>query len=267
MQIPPEAVPLVNVGAFVASFYVTKSVNKPTSALSKAIGASAGIGGISRRNQCTVNPASWALKPIWGLIYGLETASCLWQIGQGAAIAQQLVQASPWWIAASASQAAWICVFCTEEKCGQRSFVPMAAIAYSLWQVFTQTNSIAAACTAPFILGRLPYAIHFSWVTCATFVSANQAIASSGVSPGTQNIVGLVTEVVAALLGSYISVSYKDPTPALVTAYALLAISDNKNSKQLPAYSSHIKATAVIGCVATGAVGVYVLLKDWLGVI
>ena len=65
---------------------------------------------------------------------------------------------------------------CCAQTSGQLSIVPMAGIAYSLWQVVTSTRSIVASETTAFVLGRIPYSIHFSWVGCAAILNLNTAI-------------------------------------------------------------------------------------------
>ena len=168
---------------------------------------------------------------------------------------------------------------CCAQTSGHLSIVPMTGIAYSLWQVVTCTRSIVASETTAFVLGRIPYSIHFSWVGCAAILNLNTAIgvlhpcanyclklslaASSGASSATQHAVGLISEVSAALIGSYISITYEDATPALVTAWALLAISKNRDGKPR---DPQISTTALVGSMATGAVGISIVLK-WLGAI
>jgi len=260
--IPAHAVPMVNLGAYVTSLYVTKAANDPDSALSKAIGSNGRIGDVARKNDMLISPAKWALR-IWVPIYALEAASVLWQVAKSEPIPRGLIDASPWWVAASVCQATWVCVFVTEKTSGQLSIVPMAGIAYSLWQVVTSTRSIVASETTAFVLGRIPYSIHFSWVGCAAILNLNTAIASSGAGSATQHAAGLISEVAAALIGSYISITYEDPIPALVTAWALLAISKDRDGKPR---DPQISTTALVGSMATGAVGVSIVLK-WLGAI
>ena len=62
MLIPAYAAPMVNLGAYVTSFYVTKAANDKESALSQAIGSNGRIGEIARKNSMLITPASWAFR-------------------------------------------------------------------------------------------------------------------------------------------------------------------------------------------------------------
>ena len=99
--------------------------------------------------------------------------------------------------------------------------------------------------TDSYILGRLPFSVHYSLVTCASLVSLNTTAVALGCSPSckhtstasvrlsshlfihvfaAQYMLAAGTEVAAVLIGGATSIVNKDPVPAFVTAWALLAM-------------------------------------------
>merc|ERR1712086_413347 len=136
-----------------------------------------------------------------------------------------LASASPWWIAACSAQAAWTVCFSKDQVV--LSMAPMLGIAYSMGGLCNLLPNESASLTCGYVLGRLPFVMHFSWVCCATILNANlAAVALAGPRYDSRTVVNLarVSLAIAVAVGGTIAYRSADPVPALVTAWALIAI-------------------------------------------
>merc|ERR1711865_1003128 len=171
---------------------------------------------VSEMYDTLITPSGWAFG-IWGPIFALEGASVLWPSSP-----VHLASAAPWWAGACLSQAAWS--LCCSQGRVITCMAPMLGIGYSLHGLCNTLPREPAALSCGYILGRLPFVMHFSWVCCATVLNANLAavaVAGKGL-PDNGYLLWLArgSLVAATAVGGSLAYSGSDAVPAFVTAWA-----------------------------------------------
>lgn len=213
---------IANIAAYTGNTLVTFAVGSPN-----GIGKKYGFKDnktISDAHPTLVTPNGYAFA-IWGPIFALEGAFTVWQCFHGDN--KILMAASPYWWAACGLQAAWTIAFSAEQYAAS---VPLLfGITAALYPVYRATSIIAArdpSRMTTYVCAALPFALHFSWAACASLVNANLAAVALGASPATQLLLGGLSTAAAALGAAATTLVLRDPVPALVGAWALLAISN-----------------------------------------
>lgn len=130
-------------------------------------------------------------------------------------------------VAANMFQALWCASFRPKYSNGawmSVSFANLASTATSLAQVHTATLGLTGW---RYLLYGLPTSLHFGWITAASLVNLNGAVAmSQNVSAKTVAWVGHASVVAAAALGAFVTWDRKAPVYGGVIAWALAAVAD-----------------------------------------
>jgi hypothetical protein len=172
---------------------------------------------------CT--PAGWAFA-IWGPIFMLEGGSMLWHLfGAPAADRFVLDSSSTAWCTVCALQAAWTAAFSFDQMA--LSVPLLAGIPYGLASVYGTARQGLSPSMSSYVLGELPFSLHYSWTACASLVNLNLLAVSMGASPAIQVALAAASQLGAAGFGAVESWRRADPVPAFVGGWALLAISVN----------------------------------------
>ena len=171
---------------------------------------------------CT--PAGYAFA-IWGPIFLLEGGSVLWHFVATKEDSAVLGSASSSWCAACALQAAWTAAFSFDQMA--LSVPLLVGIPMTLSRVYSATQEGLSHGAFSFLLGKLPFSLHYSWTAIASLVNMNLLAVKLDAAPSTQLGLGLLTQLAATAFGASESWRRCDPVPALVGSWALLAISAN----------------------------------------
>jgi len=172
---------------------------------------------ISDELPTVVKPSGWAFS-IWGPIFALEAASLFYMDPNSRTdLSMQL---------AYVSQGVWTLVFGKGLVCLSTGIIGF--ISLCMFDVYAGTTEDA---TLPFVPVRLGFALHSSWLICATLVSCNMSlVASKKLNPEQLVTVGMASEIAATIVSLVIGFQYSDPVPALVAAWALAAIAMNEKN-------------------------------------
>lgn len=129
-------------------------------------------------------------------------------------------------VAANIFQVLWCASFRPKYGTGawmSVSFANLASTAYSLAQVHTATLGLTGW---RYLLYGLPTSLHFGWITAASLVNLNGAVAMSAPSAKAVAWLGHVSVVAATALGVFITWDRKAPVYGGVIAWALTAVAD-----------------------------------------
>lgn len=214
MELSPQAWRIASTCAFGAQTIITFGVGTGGALgwIGRALGTQTN-GEISAKYNTLVTPAGYAFA-IWGPIYALEAASMLWQLrGDAPRIRGYAVRP---WLVACGYQSIWTLCFGKDRI--TLSTAAILLLAERLAAVYDATRP------QDYALGHFPFALHYSWVACASIVNVNLMAVALGCSPRVQLILAAVSEVAAFALGARSSYANHDPVPAAVSAWALLAI-------------------------------------------
>lgn len=170
-----------------------------------------------------------------------------------APIVSFLKQLTAPYVLANAFQSLWTAAF-RPKYTGISKFVSPALLggaAYSL------SRAHAAICCAAnhlsfgqYLLFGLPISLHFGWVTAASLVNLNGAVAtySDAVSAETVALVGHVSVIGAATLGVVITLTRTAPVYGGVLSWALLAVADGMGKRIQETKDEDPKRVGVLGC-------------------
>ena len=170
-------------------------------------------------------PAGWAFA-IWGPIFMLEGGSMLWRLAGASASDKAVVDASsPAWCAACALQAAWTAAFGFDQLA--LSVPLLGGISLALSSVYGTARSGLSGGAGSYVLGELPFALHYSWTALASLVNLNLLAVSMHAPARAQVALAAASQLGAVAFGVGESWRRADPVPAFVASWALLAISAN----------------------------------------
>ena len=219
MELSPSTWRIASACAFGAQSIVTFGVGTGSAFgwIGRALGTKTNVE-ISEKYNTLVTPAGYAFA-IWGPIYAMEAASMLWQFGSDAPRIRGYAVRP--WLLACGYQSIWTLCFGKDRI--TLSTATILLLAERLAAVYDATRPQVGSSDS-YALGHFPFALHYSWVACASIVNVNLMAVSLGSSPRLQLALAMASEVAAFAFGAYTSYANGDPVPAAVSAWALLAI-------------------------------------------
>lgn len=174
-------------------------------------------------------------------------------VPSSAPIVSLLKQLTAPYVVANAFQSLWTAAF-RPKYVGLSKFVSAALLggtAYSL----SKAHAVIAASTSQLSFGQyllfgFPISLHFGWVTAATLVNLNGAVAtcSDSVSAKTVAAVGHVSVIAAATLGAVVTLTRGAPVYGGVISWALLAVADGMGKRIEQTIGEDPKRVGVYGC-------------------
>jgi len=197
-----------------------------------------------------VAPSGWAFA-IWGPIFAGELVFSISQllIPESAAIATTIKKLSGPFVAGQLFQSLWCAAFRPKYEKGSLMLISSAGLAgaaYSLSKVHA-----AYAIKTKFYYSSLQYCIyflptslHFGWLTAATLVNLNGAVARMTSCPKTIAAVGHASVIAATVTGVVVTLSRGAPVYGGVIAWALLAVADGMKKRLEKAKKNDIKSTS-----------------------
>jgi hypothetical protein len=208
----------LNLAAFGANTLVTYALGS-TDKIGKLIGAKSNKQ-MSDKYPTLVTPKGYAFA-IWAPIFLLEGGFSVWQLYQSDS---NLLAASPYWCTGCMLQAAWTIAFAFDNV--TFSTVLLGGIAAAVGSAYSCIQRIdTSGSTVDYVLSAFPFALHAGWLVAATLVNINIATVAAKASPQLQLRLAWASEIVAAVLGTTLSVYFYEPTFMMVGAWALRAIS------------------------------------------
>lgn len=172
-------------------------------------------------------------------------------VPEAASIVPLLRKLTAPFVIANMFQSLWTAAFRPKYK-GVAKFVSPVLLSGTAYSLHKAHAAIAAASLpiGQYILYGLPISLHFGWTTAASLVNWNGAIAtcSDNVSAETVARVGHVTVVVAAALGSIVSLTRGAPVYGGVISWALLAVSSGMKNRIQSTEKEDPKRVGVLGC-------------------
>lgn len=205
-----------------------------------------------RRGRTLFTPAGWAFA-IWAPIFLGELISVSTQlfVPCSAPIVSFLKQLTAPYVVANAFQSLWTAAFRPKYQ-GISKFVSpglLGATAYSL------SKANAAICAAnlsfgQYLLYAFPLSLHFGWVTAASLVNCNGAVAtfSDNVSAKTVAAVGHLSVIAATALGVIVTITRGAPVYGGVISWALFAVADGMGTRIKETKDEDKKRVGVLGC-------------------
>lgn len=158
---------------------------------------------------------------IWGIIYLLLIVFGLAQFF----IKDQsyFKELSLWFMLSCIANASWILVW--HYLFTTASVVVMLVLLYSLVQIFVILQKNAVTKTQWFTI-KLPFVFYFSWICVATIANISALLVSMGWDGGflSAEYWTVTMVIIAALLGLYISIQFKEPAFLLVLLWAFFGI-------------------------------------------
>lgn len=205
-------------------------------------------GQISDLYPSLFTPAGFTFS-IWGIIYLL-----LITFG----IAQFYIKDQPyykelslWFILSCIANASWILVW--HYLFTTASVVVMLVLLYSLIQIFLILQKNALTKTQWFTI-KLPFLFYFSWICVATIANISALLVSIGWGGGFLSAeywtVSMV--IIAALLGLYISIQFKEPAFLLVTLWAFFGIYSKWIETEHEVIASTTRIAAMVVAITIG---------------
>jgi hypothetical protein len=173
------------------------------------------------------NPHDRAFS-IWGPIFVgelvLVTAQLL--VGPNDSMAPFLKSASVPFMAANLFQSLWCAAFRPKYK-GRWMAVSFASLVSTAFSLSKVHNAALGLIGWDYVIYGLPTSLHFGWVTAASLVNLNGAVAmQKEVSASTVAWVGHLSVVTATVLGILVTVSRQAPVYGGVICWALTAVAD-----------------------------------------
>lgn len=209
------------------------------------------MGEVSAKYPTLLTPAGYAFS-IWGLIFLALTVYAVWQLLPAQrhlslpdAVAKPLTLAS-------VATAGWVVLFAFEHILP--SVATMLVILGALIVVYGRARRRVLAHSAP-RWSSMPFALYLGWISVAATINITIGLRQLGWQAA-ENLTVLLTLVLLAVvvgLGLLLSREFRDETPALVGAWALLAIWVARR----PEYPE-LAWAALVGAVVV-AVGSFVL--------
>jgi len=255
----PSALQIANLVAYILNLVITF-----VAGAGKFGGKTTGT--VARENETIVNPASWAIGSLWGVIFFGEGIFSVWQL-LPAQRESRILRAIGWcWVAACLFQCGWMLAWTNEVI--WLSTLLLCAIAVSLGISYvalyrkssndadagdevnymtscpdagTQFDALSACSginaskppASESLLGWwvsvLPLSIHFTWACAASLVNVNASCASDfGAGVDAQYGLSITSLVVLFFGAAALGWSCADPVVSAVTAWALFAIADKQ---------------------------------------
>jgi hypothetical protein len=170
---------------------------------------------------------------IWAPIFMGELALVTTQlfVGETDSLAPMIKAATVPFVAANVLQSLWCAAFRPKYKGAWMgvSFAALASTAYSLSKVHTATLGLTGW---KYLVYGLPISMHFGWVTAASLVNLNGAVAMCRMSSAkTVAWLGHLSVVAATALGVAVTVSRKAPVYGGVICWALMAVADGMKKR------------------------------------
>jgi hypothetical protein len=170
---------------------------------------------------------------IWAPIFMGELALVSAQlfVGETDSLAPMIKAATVPFVAANIFQSLWCAAFRPKYKGVWMgvSFAALASTAYSLSKVHTATLGLTGW---KYLVHGLPISMHFGWVTAASLVNLNGAVAMYRKSSAkTVAWLGHLSVVAATALGVMVTVNRKAPVYGGVICWALMAVSDGMKKR------------------------------------
>lgn len=197
-----------------------------------------------------VAPSGWAFA-IWGPIFAGELILSISQllVPESAAIATTIKKVSGPFVAGQLFQSLWCAAFRPKYEKGSLMLISSAGLAgaaYSLSKVhaaYTIGGPIVYS-SLQYCLYFLPTSLHFGWLTAATLVNLNGAVAKMTSCPKTIAMVGHTSVIAATIAGVAVALSRGAPVYGGVIAWALLAVADGMKKRLEKAKKNDIKSTS-----------------------
>mmetsp|Transcript_17667 Transcript_17667/g.38189 ORF Transcript_17667/g.38189 Transcript_17667/m.38189 type:complete len:331 (-) Transcript_17667:1279-2271(-) len=192
-------------------------------------------------SRTLINPSGWAFA-IWGPIYLGEASFVAAQLfASDAATLALLPHITAPFVAANLFQSLWCASFRPSYGEGWKKYISVAMLAgtgYSLSLVHSAGSAVMAADPSSLSYLLLPMTVHFGWVSAATLVNLNGALASDeSASPRSLIALGNSSALAATALGVGLTVSQSAPAYGLTLAWALAACADGM-TKRIPSQSA-----------------------------
>lgn len=214
------------------------------------------MGTVSAQYPTLLTPAGYAFS-IWGLIFLSLTAYAVWQLLPAQrtnpvpdAIAQPLTLAS-------VATAAWVVLFAYELIL--LSVATMLVILGALVVVYGRTRRrVLDHKASRWVSG--PFALYLGWISVATAVNVTIGLQQLGWRTA-ENVSVLLTLAVLAVvvtLGLLLSRQFLDAVPALVVAWALVALWVARRGEY-----PELAWAALAGAVVAGVGGVVLASRRW----
>lgn len=191
---------------------------------------------------------------IWAPIFIGELISVSTQLFVPASspIVSFLKQLTAPYVVANAFQSLWTAAF-RPKYTGMNKFVSPALLGGTAYSLSKAHAAICAAKNLSFgqyLLFGFPLSLHFGWVTAASLVNLNGAVAtcSDTISAKTVAVVGHVSVVAAATLGAVVTITRGAPVYGGVISWALLAVADGMNNRIQQTKDEDAKRVGVLGC-------------------
>lgn len=126
----------------------------------------------------------------------------------------------------------------------------LGGAAVSLNQAHAVIASTSQLSFGQYLLYGFPLSLHFGWVTAASLVNLNGAVAtfSENVSAETVAVMGHVSVVAAATLGALVTLTRNAPVYGGVIAWALLAVADGMGTRIQETKDEPSRRVGVFGC-------------------
>ncbi|KNC74630.1 hypothetical protein SARC_12829 [Sphaeroforma arctica JP610] len=204
---------------------------------------------ISAKYPTLVTPSGYAFS-IWGPIFLLEGAATIYDVfvannaektPSGTTVTALLGESSVYWSAACLLQASWAFIFGANRIV--ESTVAMMGIAYCMRQVYATSAAIQSGGESGLTvrnvtlrLTQLAFSLHSAWVNCAAIINVNMAANALGLSYEAQMYIAWASMFAAVGIALYTTYKYQDPVPAIVTAWALIAMGNNDTTPYSAVY-------------------------------
>jgi hypothetical protein len=206
------------------------------------------VGVVARQHEPLLAAAGWAFA-IWGVIFAMQLAYAIFQALPSQRCNRTLRRIG-WMTALNAAQGAFWTLAFTHEYFG----VAWLLIVANLISLLTIELRLGADATTgrALVLIRLPFAINFGWITCATLLDTAQTLkASLGWEGGPLTAVGwsVALVLVAAAVGAVMLVRRHNIPFGAVVVWGLVAIAT---------YRAHVPALMAVSTVCAAGIAALV---------
>jgi len=182
-----------------------------------------------------VAPSGWSFA-IWGPIFAGELSFTILQflIPESSSITPIIKELSAPFITGQLFQSLWCAAFRPKYEGSLMliSSAGLAGAAYSLSKVHSAYAFTRQGYTSlQYCLCFLPTSLHFGWLTAATLVNLNGAVARMTNCEKTIAVTGHLSVIVATIAGVGITLSRGAPVYGGVISWALLAVADGMKKR------------------------------------
>ncbi|GKY96961.1 hypothetical protein MPSEU_000655100 [Mayamaea pseudoterrestris] len=175
---------------------------------------------VKARDRSLITPSPWAFS-IWGPIYLGETIFCVAQCIPSLAGATPIIlpHITAPFAAMNLFQSLWCASFRPESFDGKSwtTFLSPAMLAGATYSM-SQVNAFAAG-----HLLMVPLTMHFGWLTAATLVNLNSAVAAVCDNDNLVALAGHASVILASALGVAVTLTHGTPAYGATLAWALAA--------------------------------------------